>query len=365
MNGRPYRGAVLCNNPTFKVRRVSLRRGPDFEQFLKVLWRRGRPSHLPFYEHIASPGFISRRMGVPFDRMSPDDPAYWRTYVDFWLGMGYDCVPMEIPLNCPLPSTGGGLSHGSEAQVVIRNMQDFEAYPWPDESNPIEFRHFETVAELLPDGAKIVGGVCAGPYEWVSWMMGTIGISYALADNPELVRLVFKKVGSLHYSTVRQLATMDAIGALRQGDDLGFKTSTFLRPDDLRKYVFPIYKRMVDEAHGAGKPFILHSCGNLAEVYEDLIEGCGIDAKHSFEDVIQPVSEFKRQYGDRVTPLGGLDVDVICRSTEEELRAYARRMIEDCFYDGYWALGTGNSLTDYMPVESYLAVLDEGMKVAG
>ena len=40
-------------------------------------------------------------------------------------------------------------------------------------------------------------------------------------------------------------------------------------------------------------------------------------------------------------------------------------MIEQCFADGYWALGTGNSLTDYMPVENYLAVLDEGMKIAG
>ncbi|MDI6826878.1 MAG: uroporphyrinogen decarboxylase family protein, partial [Armatimonadota bacterium] len=194
--------------------------------------------------------------------------------------------------------------------------------------------------------------------------MGTIGLSYALADDPGLVEMVFQKIGRLHISAVRQLATMDAIGALRQGDDLGFKTSTFLSPADLRRLVFPIYKQMVEEAHKVGKPFILHSCGNLAEVYEDLIEYCRIDAKHSFEDAIMPVQEFKRRYGSRVTPLGGMDVDVICRSSEEDLRAYARRMIEECFYDGYWALGTGNSLTDYMPVENYLAILDEGMRLA-
>ena len=342
-----------------------LRRKPDFEQFLKVLWRRGRPDHLPFYEHIASPGFIARRTGTAFDGMGVDDPDYWRIYVDFWLGMGYDCIPMEIPPKLPLPEGHGKLSEGSEAFVVIRSKADFEKYPWPDESTPIDFSHFERVAALLPDGAKIVGGVCAGPYEWVSRMMGTIGLAYALADDPELVELVFQTVGSLHVSAVRQLATMDAIGALRQGDDLGFKTSTFLSPEQLRRYVFPIYTRMVAEAHKVGKPFILHSCGNLDEVYDDLIEDVGIDAKHSFEDVILPVGEFKRRYGDRVTPLGGLDVDVLCRSSADDLRAYARKMIEECFSDGYWALGTGNSLTDYMPVENYLAVLEEGMKVAG
>ena len=70
-------------------------------------------------------------------------------------------------------------------------------------------------------------------------------------------------------------------------------------------------------------------------------------------------------YGTRVTPLGGLDVDVICRGSEAEVRAYARKKIAQCFADGYWALGTGNSLTNYMPVENYIAVLEEGLNVKG
>jgi len=127
--------------------------------------------------------------------------------------------------------------------------------------------------------------------------------------------------------------------------------------------VFPIYRQMTDLAHAAGKPFILHSCGNLAQVYDDLIDDCRIDAKHSFEETILPVEDFKRQYGHRVTPLGGLDVDLICRGTPEQIRADTRRKIERCFADGHWALGTGNSLTDYMPVENFALVLEEGQRV--
>lgn len=221
------------------------------------------------------------------------------------------------------------------------------------------------LAGLLPEGAKLVAGVCMGPYEWASTMLGTVGMSYLLADDPELVAEVFARLGRLHVSAVRQLAGMEAVGALRQGDDLGFKTATFLSPAQLRAFVFPTYRRMAEAAHAASKPFILHSCGNLGLVYEDLI-ACGIDAKHSFEDIILPVEDFQRQYGDRVTPLGGLDVDVICRADENELRAYTRRKVEACLADGrHWALGTGNSLTDYMPVEQYLMVLEEGRLVAG
>lgn len=338
---------------------------PDFSQLLKALRRDGKPDHLPFYEHYASSGFIARRTRTDFHKMRPDEPGYWQIYVDFWLGMGYDCVPMEVPLKCPLAQGHGAISEGSEALVVIRDMEDFEKYPWPDESEPIEFRHFETAARLLPEGAKIVGGVAMGPYEWASQMLGVMGMSYALVDCPELVKCVFERLGSLIVSACKQLSTMEAIGALRQGDDLGFKTATFLSPDLLREHVFPTYRGQAEAAHAHGKPFVLHSCGNLQDVYDDLIDYCKIDAKHSFEDVIMPVGEFKRRYGHRVTPLGGLDVDVICRSSEDELRAYTRKNVEECFHDGFWALGTGNSLTDYMPVENYLTVLEEGRQAAG
>lgn len=346
---------------------LRFRREPDFDQFLKALRGQGIPAHLPFYEHVASSGFIARRLQQPFDRMSRQDPGYWELYVRFWVGLGFDCVPMEIPLRCPLGKAHagfyGGHTRGSEAAVVIRNREDFESYPWPPESAPFDLEPFERVAAILPEGVKIVGGVCAGPYEWVSWMLGTVGLSYLLADDPGLVADVFRRVGNLHVSAVRQVAGMDAFGAVRQGDDLGYKTSTFLSPDLLRQHVFPVYKRMVDATHETGKPFILHSCGNLDAVYEDLIEGVGIDGKHSFEDTILPVTEFKKQYGHRVTPVGGLDVDKICRLPEPELRAYVRNTIDQCFDDGRWVLGTGNSLTDYMPVEQYLIVLDEGLRI--
>ena len=105
-----------------------LQRQPDFDQFLKVLRREGKPQYLPFYEHLASGGFIAGRTETKFDQMSVSDPGYWNIYVDFWLGMGYDCIPMEIPLNCPLPhaSWAGEAPRGSEANKVIAGWEDFE-----------------------------------------------------------------------------------------------------------------------------------------------------------------------------------------------------------------------------------------------
>ena len=339
-----------------------IKREPDFNQFIKVLKRQGKPTYLPFYEHIADAGFIAYRTETDFDKMTMDDPDYWPIYVDFWLGMGFDCVPLEILMNCPIDLSHKAASEGSEGRVVIRTIEDFEKYPWPEEDKPIDLKYFEIVGKLLPDGVKIVGGPAGGVYEWTSWMLGVVGLSYALVDNPRLVELMFDKVGTLLINATRQLAPMDCFGAMRTGDDLGYKTGLFLPPELLRKYVFPVYKQMAAAAHNHNKPFILHSCGNLDAIYDELIDECKIDGKHSFEDVILPVSEFKKRYGQRVTPVGGLDVDFICRSDKEDIRKYARKAVEDCFSDGYWALGTGNSLPDYMPVENYIAVLEEALE---
>lgn len=341
-------------------------RTPDFEQLLRVLTRERPPTHLPFYEHLASAGFMSARTGVDTRKLDWDTRDAWQVYVDFWLGMGFDGVPIEIPPNLPVEThehRTTQVSQGSEAFVSIRDWADFERYPWPDPDTAVDMSHYERAAACLPDGAKLVAGVCAGPYEHASRLLGVEGLSIAILMQPDLVRAVFDKIDKIHCAALQQIAAMDAVGACRQGDDLGFKTSTFLSPAHLREYVFPIYGHMVEISHNAGKPFILHSCGNLANVYDDIIDGCRIDAKHSFEDVIMPVTEFKQVYGNRVTPLGGLDVDFICRADELELRRYVRHVAELCFTDGFWALGTGNSLTDYMPVENYLIVLDEGRKI--
>jgi uroporphyrinogen decarboxylase len=126
--------------------------------------------------------------------------------------------------------------------------------------------------------------------------------------------------------------------------------------------VFPGQKKLADIAHAHNKPFCLHACGNLEQVMDDLIDYVGIDAKHSYEDVFMPVTEAKRRYGDRIAILGGVDVDVLARSSEEEVREYTRRVIRECGPGGGYALGSGNSWNGYIKIENYLTMLDEGWR---
>ena len=119
---------------------------------------------------------------------------------------------------------------------------------------------------------------------------------------------------------------------------------------------------MVDTSHQAGRPYLLHSCGNLSPILEDLIEDVGIDARHAFEDAIESVVLAKQRYGDRIALLGGIDMDFLCRATEEQVRQRVRDTLQKCMPGGGFCLGTGNSVANYLPLDNYLAMLDEGRK---
>jgi uroporphyrinogen decarboxylase len=60
--------------------------------------------------------------------------------------------------------------------------------------------------------------------------------------------------------------------------------------------------------------------------------------------------------------MGGIDVDVLARRSVDEVRIYVRKVIEECAPGGGYALGTGNSVANYIRVENYLAMLEEGWK---
>jgi uroporphyrinogen decarboxylase len=94
----------------------------------------------------------------------------------------------------------------------------------------------------------------------------------------------------------------------------------------------------------------------------DLIDYVGIDAKHSFEDNILAVAEAKEKYGKRIAILGGADVHVLCTEDEAGVRKYVSGILNACAPSGGYALGTGNSVANYIPVQNYLAMLDEGRR---
>lgn len=356
------------------IRELKITPDPDFGRIEKVLGRQGVPDRVPFFELFSNiQTEVLRAIGkageAPGAGLSDRDRLDYelQQHIMYMYSLGYDYVNVRAA-NFRFPqnerqktmTAQGERGYMLGASHTIADRKDFETYPWPEVS-AIDYAPLERVARFLPEGMKVITIGPGGVLENVMWLLGYEGISYLLYDDEPLVRDMFDAVASRMVAYFDALASFDVVGALALGDDMGFKTQTLLSPEIYREYVFPWYKKLVDTAHRHGKPMILHSCGNLEEVMADIID-CGWDARHSFEDSIQPVWEAKERYGDRIAVLGGFDMDKVCRMSEPEVREHTRVLIEKCAPGGGWALGTGNSVANYVPAGNFLTMLEEGYR---
>jgi uroporphyrinogen decarboxylase len=332
--------------------------------------RNGTPARVPFYEHFVDVEVIEAIMGTPL--RGQDD--YWPKLIRFYQEMGYDYIPFEMRPRFPetyhlsaadtAPLNRGQRGWVDEHGGPIKGWADLESDAWPTVEQALDYDLFARIGAMLPPGMKIIGGASGGPFEHASFLMGLEPLSLIVYDDPAFAAALFNRIGEILVSIAERLAPLPCIGAYRFGDDLGYKTATLLPPQLLREYVFPWYARVATAVHRAGKPFVLHSCGNLEAVMNDII-ATGVDAKHSFEDVIMPVTEAKKRWGSKVAILGGIDVDFLCRATPAEVRDYTLRTLEACAPGGGYALGSGNTIANYVPVDNYLAMLAAGREFNG
>jgi len=343
---------------------------PDYEAFLKAVttdWEPPRPRLIEYLINTPVMAAVVERSGRQWVDPGPDREsqlAYWDNFIAFWHVMGYDVVRLELAMPFPRPSRPGGDHGRAYAETAfgpVGSWEQFERYPWPDPKEA-DFFPYEYVNAHLPDGMGLISCHAGGMFEHLSALMGYEQLCLTLVDDPALVKAVADRLGELMTTYYQRLLQLDRLIAIFPGDDMGFRTQTLISPADLIEYTLPWHKRFAEMTHAAGRPYFLHSCGNVEAVMPYLLDEVKIDAKHSFEDAIIPAAEFKRRYGERIGVLGGVDVDKLARLPADDLRAYVRRVIDDCQPGGRFALGSGNSIPDYIPVENYLTMIDEALR---
>jgi len=352
---------------------------PDVERFIRTIRGEIIPDRPPMVEYLVDEilmrevvtGFLGRQWA----EAGWEGPSISRQYLDnlaaFWRAAGYDYVRLELTAGF----TGTGLSApdtGTKGRTMrnwvnlhkgdIGTWEEFEAYPWPDTPSEEHLDALVYVAEHLPDGMGMITCHAGGIYETVSNLMSYEGLCFALHDNPDLVAAVTERAGQCMEKYYEAFLEMDGLCMVLQGEDLGHRTGLLISEKHLKQYFLPWHKRFAEMTHARGLPYCLHSCGCMFQLMPAFIDDVGIDGKHSFEDVILPASRFHDLYGDRIATMGGVDINILAAGSPEEVRSATRKLIEHCAPKGRFAIGSGNSIPSYIPMENYMAMLEEARR---
>ncbi len=328
-------------------------RKPDFDNIRRVL-DRSKPNRPTLFEFFLNQPLYEKLA----DKSMPEaveEKNRW--LINAFRAAGYDYATIHPPLDMAF-QTG---EHDVEATVSlndynsITDRKSFDKYQWPD-PDKCDYSIYDKLTPYLPDGMKAIVCGPGGVLENVIRLAGYDNMCIMTITEPELLKDIFDKIGSVlvrHYELASQF---DSVGALISNDDWGFNSQTMLSPEDFEKYLFPWHRKIAAACHKAGKPVILHSCGQLEEIMDVIIDDIGYDGKHSYEDKIMPIEDAYEKYHSRIALLGGIDLDFVCRHSPEEVYQRSRKMIERSAERGSYALGTGNSVPEYTPDENYFAM---------
>ena len=329
----------------------------DFARLRAALTREKLPDRLPIAEAL-DPEIMEEFLGSPIRDL--------KTYMRFWEKAGYDYTVLQVrgqPLadSTQIKISEGilrahtGQSHAAADAAGISDRQSFDKYPWIG-AEGVYYKDVDDASGCMPDGMKLIVNV--GPIFSGTWRsMGMETFSIACVEQPELVKAIVEKMGTLIVKIVEQTIERDYVGAIWLGDDLAYTESLIVSPDFLRENIFPFYRQIGQLCRTHDRVFIFHSDGKIEEILEDLI-ACGIQAIHPNEPAATDIVQLKRQWGDRLSLMGNVDVDLLTRGTPEQVAQATRYLIDNVAPGGGYALGSGHSVTKHVPMVNYKTMLD-------
>jgi uroporphyrinogen decarboxylase len=338
---------------------------PEFDNLRRVLERK-KPHRPVLFEY-----FMNQDLYCDFAHNLEDQKPgleQARIFIEAFMTAGYDYVLLPTwnledfklwhnePLVFPVNDFESASTRSLNAAAIILDRESFRSYPWPDPDQD-DYSLYRDVARVLPDGMKLIISGTSGVLETAIDLVGYERLCYMSLEDKNLMGDIFDEIGSRILRYYQICASIDNVGVLLGNDDWGFRSQTMLSPEILKKYVFPWHKRIVDVIHQAGKYAILHSCGNLDAVMDDIIHDMKYDGKHSFEDAILPVEEAYALYSGRIAIIGGIDLHFLCSSSPREVYLRSKKMLELSAEKGAFALGSGNSIPNYVPLENYKAMI--------
>ncbi len=140
--------------------------------------------------------------------------------------------------------------------------------------------------------------------------------------------------------------------------DLGFNYGTFFSPRHFEQQLHPVFSRVFSFFHDRGIPVILHSDGRIASLIPYFIEE-GVDCLNPLEAKAgMDLVELKKQYGDKLSFMGGIDVRAMADPDPAVIEQEIRTKVPVAMEGGGFIYHSDHSVPDSVSFDQYRRVID-------
>ena len=167
------------------------------------------------------------------------------------------------------------------------------------------------------------------------------------------------KIADNYVEMIRACADIPA-DAFLFGDDWGEQRGIIFGPERWRKFIAPCWERIYAEVHKQEKKVIHHSCGSIAEIYDDCI-AIGMDCHESVQPEAAGMApeRIKEKWGSRISFWGCLGSQgILHHGTPSEIKAEIFRLADLFKKSGGFVLAPAKPLVEDMDIKKAAAVID-------
>ncbi len=242
----------------------------------------------------------------------------------------------------------------------LKGFEDYESWEQPDphwEARYLNFKGGREVQEEMKNEVFSIPSV--GALMECSWESFGLEVFSKILAKPKQAKRVFDDRGEFTLEIVKRLAEDDA-KLILLWDDYGYKNGLFMSPRMYRKYILPWIKRICDAAHKHDSKIMLHSDGDLMEIFEEIITS-GVDILNPIEPTTAnpeyDIFKLNEKYGDKLTFCGNLSPVLLATGEIFEIESYTKLLIRELAPGGGYIFSSGHSINPAVTVDRWLAMV--------
>ncbi len=213
---------------------------------------------------------------------------------------------------------------GEVKDVPLKDWDDWDILSIPDIREPRRWESLQWAREAAGDRFLIGNGVSL--YERTHFVRGLENVWMDIYLEPERLGCLIDVLVDMNLYAIERYAEAGVDGYMFC-DDWGLQHRLMISPASWREIWKPRYARVYQAAHAAGLLTLLHSCGDITQILDDLIE-IGLDVIQMDQQENMGLDRLGKQFGGRITFWCPVDIQqTMVRGTLDEIRAYCGRLV--------------------------------------